>query len=179
MTRNRLRSLALVAAVLCAPSVISAQDAKSAVLAGELATLLDAARLDSVAARHGDAQDEFVGALYFPGSQLLVAKGRFAAPERASVLLGQKSYRDIYIDLNSAALPATRVFISDLGADGLRFKRENNRPSDSADVAAKSYRFDGDWGKARMSREEYTAIWQATDEQYTQMLQSLVAQLKK
>lgn len=179
MTNNRLRSLALVVGVLCSPSLTSAQDAKSAVLARELAALLDAARLDSVAARQGEAQDEFVGALYFPGSQLLVASGRFAAPERASVLLGQKSYRDIYIDLNSAAMPATRVFISDLGANGLRFKRENNRPTDSADVGAKSYSFDGDWGKAKMSRDEYTRIWQATDEQYTKMLQSLVAQQKK
>src|SRR5258708_270293 len=144
MRCNGLRSLALVAGALVAPSPTLAQEAKSASLAGELAKLLDDAKLESIAARHGGAQDEFVAALYFPGTQLLVVSGRFAAPERAVILLGEKSYRDIYIDLNSATLPASRVFISDLGANGLRFKRENNRPIDTADVAAKSYAFDGD-----------------------------------
>ncbi len=174
-----VRRYALVAAAVLAPALAAAQDSKSAVLAVELTQLLDTAKLDSIASRHGGGQDGFVGALYFPGSQLLVVSGTFAAPERASALLLQKSYRDIYIDLNSASVPASKVFISDLGANGLRFRREDNRPYDSADIGSKAYAFDGDWGKAKISRDEYTKAYQTTDEQYATMLQALIAQLKK
>ena len=52
----------------------------------------------------------------------------------------------MYMDLSSASEPQTRVFIMDLGANGLRFKREDNQPFDTADVAGKSLTFDGDWG---------------------------------
>ena len=169
--------LAVVAVFLLAPAVAQAQDSKSTALAGELAKLLDSAKLESIAAKHG--ANGFVGALYFPGSQLLVVSGTFAAPERALVLLGQKSYRDIYIDLNSASVPATKVFISDLGANGLKFKRERSQPIDTVDMAGKSYSFDGDWKKAKITEAEYTRAFQTSDEQYQQMLQALLDQLKK
>ena len=179
MACNGLRSLVLVAGVFAFPASAFAQESKSAALAVELATLLDAAKLDSIAAQHGAAQDEFVGALYFPGSQLLVVSAKFAAPQQAVALLASKSYRDLYIDLNSASVAGSKVFISDLGADGLGFKRESNRPFDSADIGAKSYSFDGDWDKAKLSRDEYTKAWETADGQYVQMLQSLVKVLKK
>ncbi len=178
-TLSYARTGVLVAVVVLLPMLAAAQDSKSAALAVELIQLLDTAKLDSIAARHGGGQDGFVGALYFPGSQLLVVSGTFAAPERAAALLARKSYREIYIDLNSASLPASKIFISDLGANGLRFSREDSRPFDSADVGVKAYAFDGDWGKAKMSRDEYTKAYQTTDEQYAMMLQALVAQLKK
>ena len=39
--------------------------------------------------------------------------------------------------------------------------------------------FDGDWGRAKISRDEYTKAYQTTDEQYAKMLEALVAELKK
>ncbi len=159
-------------------SLALAQESKSATLATELAKLLDSQKLDSIAA-HGAAPDEYIGALYFPGSQLLVVGAKYSAPERMKVMLGAGNFRDIYIDLNSASVPQTKVFVSDLGANGLRFDRRGNLPWDTVDVGGKSYSFDGDWGKAKLSRDEYTKVYQTTDDQYTKMLEALVAALKK
>lgn len=173
-----MRLIVLLTAMVLAPSVALSQQSKSAALTTELVKLLDARKLDSIAAR-GTAPDEYIGALYFPGSQLLVVGAKYSSPERMALLLGARQYRDVYIDLNSASMPQTKVFVSDLGADGLQFDRENNQPWDTVDLMGKSYSFDGDWGKANLSREEYTKAWQTTDEHYTRMLEALVAELKK
>jgi len=163
---------------LMLPAATFAQSSKSTSLATELARLLDQMKLDSVAA-HGSDGQQYVGALYFPGSQLLVVSAKIAGDERMRVLLGQKAYKDMYIDLNSASAPESRVFISDLGANGLRIKRENNQPWDMADISGKSVSFDGDWRKSKMSEDEYNKMFQNADEQYTHMLEVLVAELKK
>jgi hypothetical protein len=162
--------------LLLVPSIAFAQQSKSAALATELARLLDASKLDSIAAK---AADQYVGALYLPGTQLLVVQAKYSVPEHMNQLLTQKAYRDAYIDLNSASDLKTKIFISDLGANGLRFKRENNQPSDTVDLPGKSIAFDGEWDKAKISEAEYTKTYQATDEQYSQMLQALITALKK
>jgi hypothetical protein len=171
--------LAGLAFCLLTPSVADAQQSKSAALASEVAKLLDARKLDSIAAQVA-APNDWVGALYFPGSQLLVVAAKYAAPARLEDLLSRKNYRDIYIDLNGAAVPNSRVFISDLGANGLQFDRNRNQPFDTVETAdGKTYAFDGDWGRAKISRDEYTKAYQATDEQYVAMLQALLTELKK
>ena len=48
----------------------------------------------------------------------------------------------------------------DLGANGLRFKREKNE-LDTADVSGKSVVFDGDWGKAKISEAEYRKTFES------------------
>jgi hypothetical protein len=175
--RSRIAlALALVVLLLAPTLAVAQQPSKSAALAAELATLLDQNKLDSIAVK---AADQYVGALYFPGSQLLVVQAKYSAPDRMNYLLTQKAYRDVYIDLNSASEQQSKIFVSDLGANGLRFKRENNQPFDSVDMAGKSIAFDGDWGKARISEADYTKSYQASDEQYSQMLQALISALKK
>ena len=175
---RRVRTIVFLVAMGVLPSLVFAQESKSATLATELAKLLDSRKLDSIAAR-GAAPDEYVGCLYFPGSQLLVVGAKYSAPDRMQQLLVAKNYRDIYIDLNSASVPQSKVFVSDLGANGLRFDRQGSQPWDTVDVGGKSYSFDGDWGKAKISRDEYTKAYQTTDDQYTKMLEALVAELKK
>jgi hypothetical protein len=167
----------VLTALLAVPSVALAQDSKSAVLAGELARLLDTLKLDSVAAQRGT--DQYVGALYFPGSQLLVVGAKYSTPARIDYLLGKKAYRDVYADLSSASEQQSKIFVMDLGANGLRFKREENQPFDTADVGGRSVAFDGDWDRARISEAEYRKAFEATDDQYSQMLQALIAALKK
>ena len=49
----------------------------------------------------------------------------------------------------------------------------------AVDMAGKSYAFDGDWGRAKISRDEYTKAYETTDDQYAKMLERLVAELKK
>lgn len=176
---NAIRALAAVtlASCLCTPSIAHAQQqSKSAPLAAQLAKLLDDNKLDSIAAK---ADDGYVGALYFPGTQLLVVKAKYAAPARMDAMLTQKAYRDAYIDLNSASDPKSKIFISDLGANGLRAKRENNQPSDEVDTAKGNFVLDGDWDKAKISEAEYMKNFQASDDAYAQMLQALIATFKK
>jgi len=170
-----VRCLAVVV-LLLVPVIANAQESRSAQLATELAKLLDTLKIDSVAARLDG--DQYAGALYFPGSQLLVVKARYIVPERMDAQLAQKNYRDVYIDLNSASVPTTKVLISDLGANGLYARRRENQ-FDTADVGGKSYSFDGDWGKAKISEDEYTKAFQTSEGEYLKILEALVAQLKK
>lgn len=176
LTSRGLRACVIVALLIVPSSALAQQQSKSAPLATELARMLDEMKLDSVAAKESD---HFVGALYIPGTQLLVVGAKFSAPDRMNYLISTKAYRDVYIDLNSASEQASKIFVSDLGANGLRFKRENNQPSDTVDIAGKTVSFDGEWGRAKISQAEYTKTYEATDEQYSLMLQALIAALKK
>ena len=155
-----------------------AVESKSAALASELTKLLTSQNLDSIAT--AEAEMQYVGALYIPGSQLLVVRAKVPIKDRMSYLLYNKMYKDAYADLNSASDPATRVLVSDLGANGLQFKREKDQPFDMVNAAGKSVAFDGKWGgKENPSKDEYARTYETTDEQYSQMLQALIAELKK
>ena len=176
----RLRGLFVAAAlVLATATAASAQEPKSGALAVELAKLLDQMKVDSIAARHPGAPDQYVGALYFPGSQLLVVTARYQVPELLNTKLQSKAYRDVYIDLNSASVPNTKVFVSDLGCDGLKPKREDNHPYDTIEMRGRNLNFDGDWKRVNLSQDEYMKSYQQADEEYTKMLQALLSELKK
>ena len=168
-------SVVALASVLLAPSPLSAQDSKSAAVAGELTQLLDKMKLDAVAAKHGT--DQYVAALYFQGSQLLVVGAKYSTPDRLNYLIGQKQYRDVYADLSSASEQSTKIFVMDLGANGLKFKRENDEPFDTVDSSGGSVAFNGERGK--LSEDDYRKVFTTSDEQYTSMLQALIAVLKK
>lgn len=168
----------LVVVLSVLPVVAQQQQSKSATLAGELVKLLDARKLDSIGAKVADP-DLFVGALYIPGSQLLVISARYAVPPRMEISLTQRNYRDVYIDLNSASIAESKVFVTDLGANGLQFSRQGNQPFDTVERSGRTFAFDGDWGRARLSRDEYTTAYQMSDEAYARMLEALIAEIKK
>jgi hypothetical protein len=172
-----IRGLGVVALAGCllAPTTLAAQDSKSAAVAGQLTQLLDQMKLDAVAAKQGT--DQYVAALYFQGSQLLVVAAKYSTPDRLNYLIGEKQYKDVYSDLSSASEQATKVFVMDLGANGLKFKRENNEPFDTVDSSGGSVAFNGERGK--LSEDDYKKAFATSDEQYTSMLQALIAALKK
>ena len=174
---TRCAGILIVFSLLFGSGPAFAQESKSAALAAELCRLLDEQKLDSVAAK--ESEDQYVGALYFAGTQLLVVRGKFQTRARMAHLLENREFKEAYMDLSGASDRQTRSFIMDLGANGLRFKREQNQPFDTADVGGKSYRFDGEWRKAKITEEEYRNSFAATDEAYAQMLQALIATLKK
>lgn len=175
----RFRGISLAAALLLIPSATSGQDPKSAALATELARLMDQAKVDSIATKHPTLVDGYIGALYFAGSQLLVVAAKYSVPQLLNQKLESKEYRDVYIDLNSASVPDTKVFISDLGVNGLKAKREENQPFDTVELGGKSYSFDGDWRRAKLSEEEYMRHYQNAEQEYEKMLEALLGQLKK
>lgn len=169
----------LAGLALSFPSTAVAQESKSGPLAKQLASALDAAKLDSIAAKDPASPDGFIGALYFPGVELLVVSAKFSAPALLNDKLLQKSYRDIYIDLNSASLLESKVFVEDLGADGLQFKREENKPFDSFTVGSKRTLFDSDWKAQKLSEDDYRKTFSTADDKYSGMLTALLVQLKK
>jgi hypothetical protein len=171
--------LALVAScVFGSMSVLTAQESKSAALAKQLATALEAGKLDAVAAKDPASPDVYIGALYIPGFQLLSISAKYSAPALLDALIGKKAFRDVYIDLNSAGTPGSKVFVEDLGIDGLKPKRGDNQPFDSVEIDNKRTSFDNDWRKQLLSEQDYMKVFAAADERYTQMLTALLAQLK-
>jgi len=156
-----------------------AQEPRSAVLAKQLTDLLDKTKADSIAAKEPGEKDHYVAALYFAGSQLLVIEARYSVPVLLDEKLAKKDYREIYMDLNSASAPESRVFIVDLGANGLSPKRDENQPYDTYETAARRVQFDSDWKKQNLTEEEYMKLFAEADAAYAKMLTSLVAQAKR
>ena len=175
-TRVAHVSLAAVLALSLAPRA-SAQESKSAPLAKQLAAALDAAKLDSIAAKDPDGTDVFVAALYFPNMQFLVISGKYSVPQLLATRLTKKEYRDVYLDLNGAA--TAKTFIEDPGCDGLKAKRESNQAFDTAEMDGKRTMFDGEWKAQKLSEQDYTKAFAAADERYAKILAALLAQLKK
>ena len=151
---------------------------KSAALATELTQLLDASMLTSIAAKNGD---QYVAALYIPGSQLLVVSGKFTGQDRMGYLITQKEYRDAYLDLSGASDHTTRVLYSDLGANGLRFGRAKDQPFDMVNVGGKGMSFDRIVKNKDddHDQDEYAKSFSTRDDHYAQLLQTLIAALKK
>ena len=156
-----------------------AQEPKSAALAKELAAALNAAKLDTIATKDPAGADTFIAVLYIPGFQLLTIGAKYSAPQLLDARIGKKEYREVYIDLQSSASPGTKVFVEDLGMDGLRAKKEDNQGFDAVETSGKRTMFDNEWRKQQITEPEYMKIHAAADERYSQMLAALLAQLKK
>jgi type II secretory pathway pseudopilin PulG len=178
---SRVAVLALLLAALgfLVPATPArAQESKSAAAAKELAQALQRAKLESIAARDPTDQGTFVAALFF-GSQLLVVSAKYAVPPLLLDKLTRKDYRDVYIDLNSAGVAGTKVFVMDHNADGLVAIPADAEPHDTWEQANKQMAFDGEWKKAKISEAEYMKAFAAADERYAKMLALLAAQAKQ
>jgi hypothetical protein len=173
----------LVAALLLVgvtSGVALAQEPKSVAMAKQLAAALDAAKLDAVAAKDGADPESYVAALYFPGSQLLVVAAKYSPAVLIKEKLDKKDYREIYIDLNSAAVAGSRVMFEDMGADGLLADHPDNKAFDSFEIAGKRTVLDEDWRKAqKISNEAWAKAYSEGEVIYERILSALIAQLKK
>lgn len=156
-----------------------AQDSESTPVAKQLAAALDAAKVDSIAAKDPTRPGTYVAALYFSGSQLLVISAQYSAPVLLDEKLAKKEYRDIYLDLYGAPMPGTKVFIEDFGPDGLKAKPDEGTAPDSYETGAKRTAFDGNWKDQKLSESEYQQTFTAAGGLYSKMLTALLDQLKK
>jgi hypothetical protein len=156
-----------------------AQESKSTALTKELTQLLEAKKMENIAAKDPSASDVFVAALYYPGSQLMVVSARYLVPPILAEKIAKKDYLEVYTDLNSAAIEGSKMLVMDILADGLKPKKEDSR-FDTCDVGSKSYVFDGDWKKQKMgSEDEYMKAFAEADAAYSKALTALIAQVKK
>ena len=185
ITHSRRTTLALVGVLLLVAMTgrAVAQDSKegvSAALAKELAQVMDAKKLMTIAAKDSADIEGFVAAMYFTGSQLLVVGAKYEPAVLLNDKLGRKEYQEIYIDLNSAAKSGTRMFIEDLGADGLKADREEGKGFDSVEMAGKRTTFDDQWRKdQKISEEQWVKIHGDADKAYARLLQLLIKEAKK
>jgi hypothetical protein len=162
---------------LCVP--VFAQEPKSAPLAKQLTSALSGAKLDSVAAKDPVHQNIYIGALHIPGVQLLVVAAEYPAPALLDPRLAKGEYRDVYIELNSAGVAASKIFVEDLGANGLFAKPADDNPMDMYEASGRRIMFVGEWGRQKLSEQEYMKSFAGADERYAEMLRALLAQLKK
>lgn len=164
----------------CVAATAWAQESKSAPLAKELTKLLDDRKLESFAAKDPQAPDQFIGALYFPGSMLLVVSAKYAAPPILEERLTKEEYRDVYVDLQSASVAQTKIFVQDQQADGLKVRQSDAQPLDGYESENRPLSFDDDWRRRqKMSEEDFARSFAAADERYVQMLSVLIEALKK
>jgi hypothetical protein len=174
-------TVAIVGLLLLCPGMVPAlfaQAPRSATVARELARALDEAKLDAIAAADPSDPSTFVAALYFQGSQMLAVAAKYAAPPLLLEKIKQKNYRDVYIDLSSASIAGSKMFVIDTGVDGVG-PRPGDSGADSWEHGPKQYAFDGEWKKAKISEEDYMKAYAQADEQYAKMLAALLAQVKK
>jgi len=170
-------SLAAVCVLAAAVHPVAAQASRSAEAAKQLAQALDASKLEAIAAADPADPQTFVAALYFQGSQLLVVSAKYSAPPLLVAKIKEQNYRDVYIDLSSASVAGSKVFVIDAGVDGLSLK-PGEGGADSYEQGPKQLQFDGDWKKAKLTEEEYMKAYSDADTRYARMLGLLQAQAK-
>ena len=182
LTRSRsiTRILLAVFMLLVLGGSAMAQDTKSASLAKELAAALDAAKLTAIAAKDPSDPEAFVAAMYFSGSQLLVVGAKYSPAVLLNEKLNKKEYQEIYIDLNSAGVAGSKLFIEDPGADGLKADHKDNEAFDTIERGGKRTNFDDHWRKEqKLSEEQYAKVVADADALYSRLLQALLAQAKR
>jgi hypothetical protein len=160
-------------------TAVQGQESKSTELAKELTQLLEAKKLESIAAKDPAAPDLFVGALYYPGSQLMVVSARYLVPPLLVEKIAKKEFVEVYTDLNSAGIAGSKTLVMDTLADGLKPRKADGR-FDTCDSGTKSWVFDGEWKKQNFaSEDDYLKAFADADAAYAKALTALIAQAKK
>ncbi|HJO37372.1 MAG: hypothetical protein QGF21_14180 [Vicinamibacterales bacterium] len=150
----------------------------SASAAETLGQAMDDAGLSAIAAKDSATDGRYVAALYFSGRQMLVVAAEYAAPQLLDVKIAAGNYRDVYVDLSSASVLETRLFIDDFGANGLQ-RAPTDGAADSATRGGQVLSFDGDPGSHRMSPAEYDEAYAAADEDLAAILALLTAHINE
>jgi hypothetical protein len=167
----------VAAAVLASATVVrAAQEASSAAVAKELSQVLEAAKLDSIAAVDPSAPGGFIAAIYIPETQLLVVSAQYSAPTLLVDKIKSGDFRGVYMDLHASATTGTKIFVQDMGPDGLISRPENG---DSWEEKGKTTIFDGQWKKANQTEADYNKTFADADARYAKMLSLLLAQAKQ
>ena len=182
LTRPRSITHLVMAAVLLMvmSSAALAQSSKSATLAKELSAALDAAKLTAIAAKDPSDPEAFVAAMYFSGSQLLVVGAKYVPAILLNEKIAKKDYQEIYIDLNSASVAGSKIFIEDPGADGISPDHQEGKAFDSIERGGKRTLFDDAWRKEqKLTEEQYAKVVADADAVYARLLQALLTQAKR
>jgi hypothetical protein len=167
-----LRSMLAVSLLAGAAADVRAQGTTSSDLAKQLASLMSGKGLDAIAVRDPTASDRAIAALVFPASQLLVVSARYPEPATLDAALSSRQFREVYAALQQPTVNEGKVFVQDLGCDGL------HRDAGSVDVMYENGTaqtvFDGDWRRQKISETAYENRLKHADARYTAMLSALL-----
>lgn len=178
-----LVSVALVPLLMFVANLTAAvggQESQSSAKAAAVTKLLDAQKLDAVAAIEDQQTGRFAAALYYPGTQLLVVSAVHPQPDVAAQRLAERKYRDVYLDLQGSATRKGRFFVVDLEADGLKRTRESGAAFDQTYIDGTNLiSYDSDWKKQEMSQATYQERFQRDDKRYAGILAALEQELTR
>ena len=161
-------------------ATLGAQESRSAPQAAELARLLAAGHIQHIAARDPDEAGRYVVAMYAPGPSLMVLSAQYPVPAAFDLVLAQRQFANAYADLNGAGVANSKLFVHDVGANGLFAQpRENGAFDIVYERVVKPTIFDGDWKAQGLREEDYQSTYRAVDAKYARMLSLLLAELKK
>lgn len=146
--------------------------------AREVVALMKAGNLDAFAAADPNVPDRFVAALLVPDVQLLVVAARSTAADYVRSQLADKRYREVYSTLHSAAVPESKLFFQDMGADGLSADGEGHIDIMYERGTTQTV-FDGNWRGQKLSRSEYQEKLREADAEYSRMLGLLREALRR
>jgi hypothetical protein len=145
-----------------------AQESTSATKADELVREMSGRQLSAIALQAPDQPDRFIAAMVFPGVQILLVAGEVTSADYLKYQLTQKQFADVYTGLQANAVPDSKIFFHDLGADGLR------PAGDAVDIlyehGKQQTMFDGKWKKHGLSASEYQKEFRQADERYARLL---------
>lgn len=164
-------SLVLVVSVA---SPVRAEESQSAPLVKQLVTAMQESGLDAIAARDPAAPDRFIAALAFPGTQLLVVSAPYPAPASLDAYLAQRQYREVYTALQQSSIKDGKVFIQDLGGDGLQPGTDGSVDIMYENVTVQTI-FDGNWKKQHLTESAYQTRYRNADATYSHMLTALLS----
>ncbi len=155
---------------LCAATLPAADSLRSRELAVKLTDALSERQMDAIAAKDPARDKGYTAALFFPGSQLLVVSADYPSPAYLDQVLQASDYKGAYSALYSSAIADTKLFIMDLGADGLHAGA--NQPIDVVfeRVVDKTVLDGGSDKKAA----NYARRLMSLDERYSAVLQVLL-----
>ena len=168
------KSLLAVLALLVAGSISSAQGFASADAAHRLVSLLDRLGLDAIATVDPEQPGTFVGALYIPGSQLLVVHARHPSVDGLLQRLAARQYREVYLDLQGTPSREGEFFVQDARADGILSAVPGSGDVDVLyEDGGRQILFNGDTNGQHLTAAEYDAKLAAADARYARLLMLL------
>ena len=172
--------------VITSSADVSAQGAPSASVAKakELAATMKAKKLEAFAMRDATAPNRFIAVICNPDVQILLVNAAYGRPSDIEYRLLQKDYTTAYRDLKTATIATDRFFVDDILGDGLVAVPVKNGLPDSTALDATKTVFEGPAdpkkrNDKRMAADAYAKIFSETDQRYAQLLDAIVAELKK
>jgi hypothetical protein len=174
--RPSIRGLLVLVAAAAAIPPIGAQEVSSASLAKELLSLMTSRTLEAFAAEDPADTGHFVAVRAYPGVQLLVVDAKSSSTDYVKWQIEHRAYAAAYDGLDASAVPASKIFVQDMGCDGLR--DDNGGVDVMYEHVTDRTLFDGRGKASGLSKTQYASKRQAAEERYRAMLTLLVTGLK-